>query len=320
MTHEIWQGSAELTGYGAVVYETYPIRGARVVDDTTGERVEFEISEPTEVPGPLGSTMYKQDIKLRITADPSRVQELAMDTVLDRVDAISFATDRRVKVSLDLLEKVPGQDSQDEGHTMLFVRRFKGPQDLRAIDLQLLAYISAQIGDTDSDRGRRITRALRWLRRAYLADDEVEEFTILAMGYEALTSLLPRPPAKDEGKKEGKRESSPSSAEILTHWAVSECNIAEEAWRRVGGLRNGLFHGGLTENAKTRSELTLAIPSIRLALGLALKHALNLPSSAPPHLELPPFTITNMQITTPPFIPTEESPPQLSQEDDTGPT
>ncbi len=319
MTHEIWQGSTELTGYGAIVYETYPLRGGRV-DDITGEHAEFEISEPTEVPGPLGSIMYKQNIKLKVTADPSRVQEFAMETALATADAIAFVTDRRVRVSLDLLEKVPSQGSQAEGRTMLFVRRFKGPQELRSSDWRLLAYISEQIGDSDSDRGRRITRALRWLRRADLADDEVEEFAILAMGYEALTSLLPRPPAEDEEKKEGERKTSPSSAEILTHWAVNECNIAEDDWRRVGRLRNGLFHGGLTENTETRSELTLATPSIRLALGLALKHALNLPSSAPPHLELPAFIITDMQITAPPFIPAEDSPDPPAREEDIGPT
>jgi hypothetical protein len=53
LAHETWEGSAELTGYGAVVHERYPIRGRRV-DDVTGEHVDFEISEPREIPVPLG--------------------------------------------------------------------------------------------------------------------------------------------------------------------------------------------------------------------------------------------------------------------------
>lgn len=187
---------------------------------------------------------------------------------------------------------------------MLFVRRFKGPQELANIDVRLLAYIAEQVGDADTDRSRRIARALRWLRRAYLADDEVEEFATLAMGYEALTSLLPRPPVEGEGGKKG--EASPSSAQILTHWARSKCGIAEEDWRRVGRLRNGLFHGGLSENTDTRSELALAVPFIRLALGLALKHVLNLSEDIPPHLKLSPFIITDVQITAPPFTPASD--------------
>jgi hypothetical protein len=136
--------------------------------------------------------MYKQDIKLHVTADPSRVQELAMEMVLDTADTISFVTDRRVRVALNLLSKSSLQGGKPEGRTMLFVRRFKGPQELSTIDMRLLAYIAEQIGDANSDRGRRIARALRWLRRANLADDEVEEFATM-LGYDGLKNLLPRP-------------------------------------------------------------------------------------------------------------------------------
>lgn len=230
MAHETWEGSAELIGYGAVVHETYPLRGGRV-NDVTGERVDFEISEPTEIPSPLGSTMYKQDIELQITADPSRIQELAMEEVLDKADTISFITDRRVRVSLNLLSKSSLQSGQPEDRTMLFERRFKGPQELSTIDVRMLAAVAEQIGDAESDRGRRITRALRWFRRAHLADDEVEEFATMMMGYDGLKSLLPRPQG-------GKSATKPGINAILKNWAVRECGIAPEKWSLVWDLRN----------------------------------------------------------------------------------
>jgi hypothetical protein len=245
---ETWEGSAEVTGYGAAVHNRYPIPG-RGEDDTTGDCVEFWISKPAEIPGPLGSPMYKQTIELRVTAEASRVQELAMETVLNEASVISFATDRMVRVSLGFLRRIPSQGAEPEERTMLFVRRFKGPRALETIDAEHLKHIAEQIGDVESDRGRRIVRALRWLRRAYLADDEVEEFASLAMGYEALSSLLPRPPVKDEGRKGGKekkRTPKVETSEVLRHWAVNGCGIAEEEWKIVGRLRHELFHGGLT--------------------------------------------------------------------------
>jgi len=304
MTWETWEGSAKLTGYGAAVSDIYPIRGERV-DDATEERVYFEISEPTEISGPLDSTMYKQDLKLQVTAEPSRVQELAMETALDEADMISFVTNRRVQVSLGGLTNSSPQAGQAEGQSMLFIRRFKGPEEPTIADVHLLAHITAQVGDTVNDRGRRIIRALRWLRRARLADDEVEEFASMLMGYDGLKTLLPQPPVQTEGKKKGgqkKPVSKPGINAILKNWAVRECGITPEDWKQVWDLRNDLFHGDLTENADTRSKLAGAIPNLRLALGLALKHVLQLPESAPPHLGLPPFVITDLQITASPPI------------------
>ena len=157
-------------------------------------------------------------------------------TVLDAADAISFVADRRVQVSLNLLNKSSSQSGQPGNQSMLSVRPFKEPQDLSAIDVGALAYISEQIGDNESDRGRRIARALRWLRRAYLADDEVEEFATMMMGYNGLKRLLPLPPAEGGGKKKGggkKPASKPGINVILKHWAVSRCGIAPQNWKQV---------------------------------------------------------------------------------------
>jgi hypothetical protein len=266
--------------------------------------------------------MYKQDIKLHVTADPSRVQEVAMETVLEVADTISFVTDRRIEVSLNLLNKSSSQSGQPETPSMLFVRRFKGPQDLAPMGANFLVHITEQIGDVESDRGRRIVRALRWLRRGYLANDEVEEFATLAMGFEALSSLLPRPPAKGSSTKKGKGKkppSKPGTSEVLRHWAVKKCSLTQQDWKQVGSLRHELFHGGITENAAARSRLAVAVPNLKLALGLAIKHVLNLPEAGPPHLGSQPFVITGLQITAPPFIPASDSSPNTPPDDDSDP-
>lgn len=308
---ETWEGTAELTGYGAAKSESYPARWAKE-HASTGERVEFEMTEPAMVPGPLDSTMYMQEIKIRVTtSDSMRARDLAMKTVLKQTDAISFATDRRVQVSLSLLSKVTSQSDDPDARTVLYMRRWKGPQEpLAFIYVDILAHMEEQIGSYDNDRGLRILRALSWLRRASLADDEVEEFSILAMGMEALVSFLPRPPAKSGNKKKkgkgNKPVEKPGTSEILRHWALKECGITQENWKRVGRLRHSLFHGGITENTETRAELATASLHLRFALGLALKHVLNLPSDAAPHLSLPPFAVTDLHITAPPFTPASD--------------
>ena len=129
-----------------------------------------------------------------------------------------------------------------------------------------------------------------------MADDEVEEFVAMMMGYDGLKSLLPQPPAEGQGKKRGRGKKSPSKSGInasLKHWAVRRCGKAPEAWKQVWDLRNDLLHGDITEGADARSKLRAAIPSLRLALGLALKYLLKLPEQAPPHLGLPPVVITD---------------------------
>lgn len=310
MPLETWQGSAELTGYAAIVAQTYPIDVHRVVSET-GERVDFTIAEPVLVPGPLDSSMYKQIIELRILADQARVEELATEMVHDTASAISFATNRRVQVFLNHISRASSEEAQDESSTMLFVRRFRGPQEPVTTDLDYFGYIGQQLTDDEDDRGRRITRALRWLRKASLADDEVEEFAALAMGYEAIKSLLPAPPEPVGGKKKKGKQQQPSK---LTYWAVNKCGIAAGDWKRVWGFRNSLFHGGITENASTRSELAIAAPHIRLALVAALKHLLKVPDDAPPSLDLPPVVISGVSIMAPKFTPASGPSPGESRE------
>lgn len=319
---EIWEGTAQLTGYAALVAEdkNYPIRTGSV-NDEIGERVDLQIFEPVQVTGPLDLSMYRQDVKLRVSSAPLRVQELAMETLLVTADAIAFAADRKVQTSLSHLINVTStsQDDNSEGNTSLFMRRFKGPQELVALNAGFLAYLWKQLDDIDSDHGRRVIRALRWLRRASVTDDEVEEFATMMMGFDGLKRLLPQPPAKGHGKKRGKGRQSPSKQginAILGNWAVRRCGITREDWGQVWALRNQLFHGDLTENADTRSKLADAIPHLRLALGLALKHVLGLPQDAPPHLSLPLFTITDIQITGPRFTPVPA--PSPHEPDDVG--
>ena len=320
MAYETWEGSAELTGYGAAVHGTYPIGGVRV-DDVTGERVHFQIFEPKEMPGPLNSTLYKQEIKLQVTADPPRVHNLAMEVTLEQADKIAFVANRRVEVSLGLLQSTSPQSEHPEGRSMIFMRRFKGPQDLTPVDARHLAHIAAQIDDVENDRGRRITRALRWLRRADLADDEIEEFAVIMMAYDGLKRLLPQPSTgnKQGGRGRGtKAASKPGINATLRYWAVSRCGIAAADWKQIWDLRNALFHGDLTENADTRSKLSIAIPSLRLALSLALKDLLKLPENAPPYLEHTPFIVaSDVQIMAPPFTPAPSSGPQAADEETT---
>jgi hypothetical protein len=61
LAFEIWEGVAELPGYGAIIGDAYPIEDNGQYG-SAGESVELKISEPTMAPGPLGSNIYKQTI------------------------------------------------------------------------------------------------------------------------------------------------------------------------------------------------------------------------------------------------------------------
>jgi hypothetical protein len=89
LAYERWEGSAKLTGYGAVVAQEYPITVWQQCDEV-GERVDLEISQPMESPGQIDASQYKI-INIRVKADEARAEELAMEAVLEQADGIAFA-------------------------------------------------------------------------------------------------------------------------------------------------------------------------------------------------------------------------------------
>lgn len=306
---DMWRGTAELMGSGVAVAAAYPIRGMRV-DDEIGEKVEFDIQEPVEAPGFLGAKELKQRIELRVTAEENRVEDAAGETVREIADAVSFGTGRRVEVSLGFLTNAPPGATEGPYRTIIPLKRVPVPQPPAGVSEDFLAGVAAALGDIKNDRGRRISRAMRWLRRACLAGDEVEEFSCLAFGFEALTRLLPEPssPLPKVKKKKGKKiAEKPSTSEKLRHFAVDLLGISEEDWKRAGTLRHQLFHGGITETPETRADLAFAIPAVRLALTAAIKQLLGLPREAPPPLQRPGPVVGRLQVIAPMFTPASEA-------------
>lgn len=286
-----WRGAGWILGHAALLALTYPVKGGRK-NDTTGEEVEFDILEPVEIPGPLGTKTLRQEVQLRISASRTRIHDVAEATLSEIADMIAFASGRRVHRHLGAFTNAPPDVTIGDYRTIMPMTRVRTASTLVSVAPDFLWHVAANIDDLDSDRGRRLTRALRWLRRSYAGVDEISEFTSLAFAYEALTGLLPEPPRPKSTHATGGRKSTSAaeksgSTEKLQFWAVNHAHIQPEDWKHVGRLRHSLFHGGLTEDAETLAAASNAAPFLHLALTSALKKLLGLPPEAPPAVAIP---------------------------------
>jgi len=238
---------------------------------------------------------------MRVAAPDARVEALARETLSQIADVLSFASGGRATPSLGTFTNAPPGITTGDYRTIMPLTRVQGPSGPVAVDPHFVGTVASRIGDIDGERGRRLTRALRWLRRSFTAPDEFGEFTALAFSYESLTSLLLDPPAQGprhgRGAKRSKVEKA-DSGEKLRHWALSGAHITPEDWTRVGRLRHGLFHGGLSEDEATRATTLQSIPLLRLAVTTALKHLLGLPPDGPPATTVPPGVVVKVQLTT----------------------
>jgi len=312
-----WRGSGWITGGAAVRASVYPVQGERE-DARTGERVQFDILNPSEVPGPFGRNYLRQEVQMRVRASDRRVADLAREALSDIADAVSFGAACSMTLSIEDFTDAPEGVTGGDYRTVYALTRLPAVSGPLTVSAEFLQHLATNAGDTDSDRGRRLTRALRWLRRSFAAPDEFGEFAALVFGYESLTSLLPDPPSEriqagPRTKRGTDKRKRPDSSEKLRHWAVQHAKIKPEDWTRVGRLRHSLFHGGLTEDAETSVSTVQAIPFLRLALTAALKTLLNLPADAAPPLQLPPLVIAGAQVTITGVVRTE-TPPSRADE------
>lgn len=280
----------------------YPVLGGRK-NDVTNEDVEFEILAPVHLSGPLGTKLVRQEVQMRVSAAVRRVEDVARATLSEIADVVSFGSGRRVKLSLGSFTNAPAGVTTGDYQTILPMTRMPPVSGPVPVPPELFAHVATSVGDSESDRGRRLTRALRWLRRSFTASDEFSEFTALAFAYESLTPLLPDPLGangkSESGRNKKSKQPKAGSSEKLRHWAVEHAKIKPEDWMRVGRLRHSLFHGGLSEDSETSGSILQAIPLLRFALTAALKHLLGLPANAPPATSVPPVTFVSAHITIP---------------------
>lgn len=77
---------------------------------------------------------------------------------------------------------------------------------------------------------------------------------------------------------------------------MTECGVPQDAWRKVGGARHQLFHGGLTEDEDMRESIVFAAGWAEYVLVSAIKLAYGMPSSGPPIPTRPGGSMTNVHM------------------------
>jgi hypothetical protein len=135
-------------------------------------------------------------------------------------------------------------------------------------------------------------RALRWLRRSYITDDIFLMFISLAFGLEA---LAPGVSVAEVDHELAGRVS--SNSDRLRHFAVDQCGVSPIAWRKVGKLRNQLFHGGLNESETVRETVAFATGWSEYVLVMGIKQMLSASVSEAPVPERPGGMMTGVLLT-----------------------
>ncbi len=136
------------------------------------------------------------------------------------------------------------------------------------------------------------TRALRWLRHSYITDDIFLMFISRAFGLEA---LAPRVSVAEVDHELAGKVS--SNADRLRRFAVDQCGVPPIAWRKVGKLRNQLFHGGLNENETAKENVAFAAGWSEYVLVMGIKQVLSASVSEAPVPERPGGTMTDILLT-----------------------
>ena len=186
---------------------------------------------------------------MRITAPQPRVLDLVDRTLSEVADFIAFGTVRRVRRYVGSITDGPPGSESGGYKTRLPMTRVPGPNDVVGVSPAFLKHVFGRIGDLDSERGRRITRALRWLRRSLTAGDETAESAALAFAYEALSSLLPtfsvQESRQDIGstaeaptQQESSAQQKPDNSKKPRQWAVERAKIKADDWKEVSRLRH----------------------------------------------------------------------------------
>ena len=336
-----WFGKAYLIGGAAIVAPEYPIPLGAAKDGF--EHAQFDIGEPEQIPGPFGAKLVRQRVNLRVRATADQAEDTAMDSLLELVDVAGFATGRRMRVELPGLSDAPPDAAEKATTTIVDMWPIRAPEPRVDLSTAYLLNVLSAVTSKPKKQRDRIIRALRWLRRGSSAVDVVDEFASLTFGYEAIVSLLPDPTRewlskarKDatdrknaaipgfpgglrsrlaeslrliatavEDRESLYEEGAPRAGEVQRHFATEVLRISPEAWRPVGRYRNHLFHGGLTESADVRVQLSLAVPLLRMALLGGIKHVLGIPAADPPSVVSSPV-IGRVRLFGPPGLTFQE--------------
>jgi hypothetical protein len=268
-----WFSSAWLIGEAALAFKEHSLV-LFPIQAVSPQVMAFTLAPPEPLRTSMSDRLFRQRVDICCRAEPANLKELTEPTLNALADLLAFHTLRPVAIQQGPFTTAPPGITDGSHRSIGFGTPGRGtheapvtiPPDIPATTAQLL-------NSQNPAQSERLLRSMRWLRRSFLATDPFLEFSALAFGLEAIAALLP--------STTGDRA---SISERLRNFALTVPQITELRWKRVGGLRHTLFHGGITETSKSSEMVLRASPIVCLVLIAALRAALSLPPDGPPEL------------------------------------
>jgi len=268
-----WYSSAWLIGEAALAFKEHSLA---LFPIPTGlpQVMAFSLAPPEPLRTPIGGRLFRQRVDICCRAEPADLKELTEPPLNALADLLAFHTLRPVAVQQGPFTTAPPGVTDGSHRSIGFGTPGRGTHEAPVTIPPDIPATTARLLDSQNPaQSERLLRSMRWLRRSFLATDPFLEFSALAFALEAIAALLP-------GATGGRA----STSERLRSFALTVPQITELRWKRVGGLRHTLFHGGITETSKSSEMVLRASPIARLVLIAALRAALSLPPDGTPEL------------------------------------
>jgi hypothetical protein len=268
-----WYSSAWLIGEAALAFKEHSL-ALFPIPAVSPQVMAFTLAPPEPLRTPMGDRLFRQRVDICCRAEPVNLKELTEPPLNALADLLTFHTLRPVAIQQGPFTTAPPGVTEGSHRSIGFGTLGRGTYEAPVTIPPDIPATTAQLLDSQNPtQSERLLRSMRWLRRSFLATDPFLEFSALAFGLESMASLLPSATGRPD-----------STSERLRSFALTVPQITELRWKRVGGLRHTLFHGGITETSKSSEMVLRTSPIARLVLIAALRATLRLPPDGTPEL------------------------------------
>jgi len=268
-----WYSSAWLIGEAALAFKEHSL-ALFPIPAVSPQVIALTLAPPEPLKTPMGDRLFRQRVDMCCRAEPVDLKALTEPPLNALADLLAFHTLRPVAVQQGPFTTAPPGVTEGSHRSIGFGTLGYGTHETPVIIPSDIPATTAQLLESQNPtQSERLLCAMRWLRRSFLATDPFLEFSALAFGLEAIGSLFPSVPGGPD-----------TSMRRVGGFALTVPQITKLRWTRFTGLRNKLFHGGISETSQSSEIVVRASPIARLVLIAALRTTLCLPPDGTPEL------------------------------------
>lgn len=267
----LWYGTAWLVGQ-AGFDEARAERESFDWPGTLTPGVQVTIRNPERLYNPEDGHIIRHRIDFICEGQAQALRRIAEPTLEQISDLLSFHSLCPTRIKIEPYSRNPPPIPGTTYSAISFGEpRRSSRLDVPMIEPTVVLSMLRQPVMLDTNKRNRVMRALRWQRRAMLANEPVVSFSHFAFALEAIAPCLEGVRGDDQSKR-------------LRSFATTNAGITENMWKRVGRLRHALFHGGIDETSDTIQDADWCADVASHALVVALKQILGLSASALPQV------------------------------------